>query len=169
MTNLEALRRTYLFESLSDEDLEPIRRLGKEKTFDPGEEIFGQGQTAAALHILLDGSVAVRLGNEQETDLLADTVAEAGAVLGTASLLPPFVYNVTAETLTSTRTLAIEASDLNRVMTGSPAMGFEVMSRLAHRYLRRLNTKRVGMMNLVKVFKSQIHKSQVYDTYMETV
>jgi len=169
MTNLEALRKTYLFESLSDEHIESIRRLGKEKSFDQGEEMFGQGQTATTLHVLLDGSVAVRLVNQEETDPLADTLAEAGSVLGTASLLAPFVYNVTAEALTSTRTLAIEASDLNEVMTGSPAMGFEVMTRLAHRYLRRINTKRVGMMNLVKVFKSQIHKSGVYDTYMETV
>ncbi|MDY6951459.1 MAG: cyclic nucleotide-binding domain-containing protein [Thermodesulfobacteriota bacterium] len=169
MITLQALRNTYLFESLSDAHIESVRRIGKEKNFERGEEMFGQGQSATTLHVLLDGSVAVRVGSEEETDPLADTLAEAGSVLGTASLLAPFVYNVTAEALTSTRTLAIEASDLNEVMAGSPAMGFEVMTRLAHRYLRRINTKRVGMINLFKAFKSQTHKSEVYDTYMETV
>lgn len=169
MTNLEALKETYLFQSLSDEHIETIMRLSRGESFESGEEIFHQGQSATTLHVLMDGSVAVRAGNGDETDIVANTLGEAGAVLGTASLLAPFVYNVTAEALRRTRTLAIEASDLNKVMTGNPAMGFEVMSRLAHRYLRRLNTKRVSLVNLVKAFKSQIHKSQMYDTYMETV
>ena len=168
MTNLEALRKTYLFQSLSDEHIESIMRLGREKSFEGGEEVFQQGQSATTLHVLMDGSVAVRVGNGHETDIVANTLAEAGSVLGTASLLAPFVYNVTAEALRSTRTFAIKGSDLNEVMTGNPAMGFEVMTRLAHRYLKRLNTKRVSLMNLVKAFKYQIHKSDVYDTYMET-
>jgi CRP-like cAMP-binding protein len=169
MTSLEALRKTYLFQTLSEADVEGIRQLAKEKTFKEGEEVFEQGQAATTLHILLNGSVAVHAGNGKQTDVLADTLTEAGSVLGTASLLAPFVYNVTAEALTNTRTLAIEASHLNDVMAGSPAMGFEVMTRLAHGYLKRLNTKRVGMMNLVAAFKSQTHKSQMYDTYLETV
>jgi CRP-like cAMP-binding protein len=169
MTNVEAVRRTYLFQSLSDEQIESIVRLGMGKSFEGGEELFQQGQSATTLHVLIDGSVAVRIGRGDETDIVANTLAEAGSVLGTASLLAPFVYNVTAEALTSGRTLAIEASDLNEVMAGNPAVGFEVMTRLAHRYLKRLNTKRVSLMNLVKAFKYQIHKSEVYDTYMETV
>ena len=169
MTNLEALRKTFLFQSLSDEHIESIVQLGREKSFGGGEEIFQHGQPATTLHVLMYGSVAVRVGNEDDTDLAANTKAEAGSVLGTASLLAPFVYNVTAEALTSTRTLAIDASDLNEVMIGDPPMGFEVMTRLARRYLKRLNTKRVGMMNLAKAFKCQVHKSGVYDIYMETV
>jgi len=168
MTNVEALRNTYLFQSLTDEEVESILGLGREKSFTAGEEMFEQGQSAATLHVLLDGAVAVWTGKEDASDLLACTLAEAGSVLGSASLVSPFVYNVTGKALTSTRTLAFAASDLNEVMTQNPAMGFEVMTQLAQRYLGRLNTKRVGMMNVAKAFRSQVHKSGVYDVYMET-
>jgi CRP-like cAMP-binding protein len=168
MTSLETLRKTYLFQSLPDEDIESLLGLGREESFAAGEEMFEQGQSAPTLHVLLDGSVAVWVGKENETDLLACTMAKVGSVLGTASLLTPFVYNITAKALTSTRTLAFAAPDLNEVMRQNPAMGFEVMTQLAQRYLGRLNTKRVGMMNVAKAFRSQVHKSAVYDVYMET-
>ena len=168
MKNLKALRHAYLFRSLAGEHIESILELGREKGFAAGEAIFEQGQSAPTLHVLLDGSVAVWMGKEDEPDLLACTLAKAGTVLGSASLLVPFVYNVTAKALTSTRTLAFAASDLNEVMRQNPAMGFKVMTQLAQRYLGRLNTRRVGMMNVAKAFRSQIHKSAVYSVYMET-
>jgi CRP-like cAMP-binding protein len=167
MTNLEALRKTYLFQSLPDEQIERIRACCTEGRFAPGEELFGQGQSAPTLHVLLDGSVAVWTGKEDETDLLASTLGNAGSVLGTASLLPPFVYNVTAKALTHTRTLAFSAADLKEVLKENPAIGLEVMTQLAQRYLGRLNTKRVGMMNVAKALRSQVHKSSLYDVYME--
>lgn len=169
MTCLESLRKTYLFKSLSEEHIKSIGRLAREKSFDVGAEIFQQGQSATTLHVLMQGSVGVRLVKGNEFDTIASKLTEAGSVLGTASLVAPFVYNVTAEALAGTHTLAFKASDLNELMTGNPAMGFEVMNRLASRYLNRLNSKRMGMMNLVKAFKSQIHKSEMCQTYMEAV
>jgi hypothetical protein len=46
-------------------------------------------------------------------------------------------------------------------------MGFEVMTKLAQLYFKRLNTTRAAITNLFKIFKFQTRKPLVFDTYGE--
>ena len=167
MAHLEALKSADLFQSLSADQLLSIAQLGHEKSFQRGEEIFKKGERARSLYILLEGFVAVRVKDEDECDLMGSTFKEEGSVLGTAALVEPHIYNVTAEALRRTITLVIEAPQLEEIMSRNANIGFKVMTRLAHGYFKSLNTQRTGMINLFKVFRSQVHKSEVYDTYRE--
>lgn len=167
MTTIEVLKRAFLFESLTDDQVENIARLGQEKSFQAGEEIFKQGQRAKTLHVLLNGQISVRVKDYEEADLMAKTLKEPGAVLGTVALVKPHVYNVTAEAVSKARTFAIEGPRLSETMRANPLMGFEVMTCLNQSYLHRMNVKRTGMISLFKAFRSQTHKSEIYDTYRE--
>ena len=167
MTTLETLKRACLFKSLMDEQLESITRLGQEKSFQLGEEIFKQGERAKTLHVLLNGRISVRVKNDDETDLMAKTLEEPGAVLGTVALVRPYVYNVTAEAVSQARTFAIKGTRLSEAMRENPLMGLEVLACLNQSYLHRLNVKRTGMISLFKAFRRQTDKSEIYDTYRE--
>ncbi|MBW2266878.1 MAG: cyclic nucleotide-binding domain-containing protein [Deltaproteobacteria bacterium] len=167
MTTIEALKRSFLFKSLTDDQVENIARVGQEKSFQAGEVLFKRGKRAKTLHVLLNGQISVRVKSDDEVDLMAKTLEEPGAVLGSVALVRPYVYNITAEAVSKARTFALEAPGLIEIMTANPVMGFEVMTCLNQSYLHRLNIKRTGMINLFRAFKSQTHKSEIYDTYRE--
>ena len=167
MASIKELKKVGLFESLSDDQLKAVAQLGQEKSFDRGEEIFKQGQKAKTLYMLLDGVVTLRIKVEEEIDLMAETLRETGSVFGTASLMNPYISNVTARCLKSTKALAIDSAGFQEILKRDPLMGFEVMTRLAQLYFNRLNTTRAAITNLFKIFKFQIRKSKIFDTYGE--
>ena len=167
MASIEALKKANLFESLSDDQLKAIAQLGREKTFEPGEEIFKQGQRAKTLYVLLDGVVTLRIKAEEEIDLMAETLKEAGNVFGTASLMSPYIHNVTARCIKSTKALAMDSGEFQEIIRQDPLIGFEVMTKLAQLYFNRLNTTRAAITNLFKIFKFQTRKPLFFDTYGE--
>jgi CRP/FNR family cyclic AMP-dependent transcriptional regulator len=157
MASVEVLKKATLFNSLSDEQLKAIAKLGNEKTFGPGEEIFKQDQKAKTLYVLLDGAVTLMftVGTEaqEETDLMVETLDQVGSVFGTAALMNPFIYNVTARCAQSARALAIDSAGFREIIQREPIIGFEVMTKLAQLYFNRLNTTRTAITNLFKTFK----------------
>ena len=167
MTTVDVLKRAFLFESLANVQVEEIARLVREKNFQAGEEIFKQGNRAETVHILSNGRISVRVKDNEETDLMAKTLEEPGAVFGTVALVKPYVYNVTAEAVSEATTFVIEAVRLTETMRANSIMGFEIMSSLCRSYLHRLNVKRTGMISLFKVFRAQSHKAEVYDIYRD--
>jgi CRP/FNR family cyclic AMP-dependent transcriptional regulator len=167
MASIDALKKANLFESLSDDQLKAIAQLGQEKSFDPGEEIFKQGQKAKTLYVLLDGMVTLRIKAEEEIDLMAETLKETGSVFGTASLMNPYISNVTARCIKSAKALAIDSAGFQEILRRDPLIGFEVMTRLAQLYFNRLNSTRAAITNLFKIFKFQTRKPLVFDTYGE--
>ena len=52
---VDDLRRTFLFEKLSDDQLDTLERMGRELAFPAGETLFSEGQPADFLWVLLDG------------------------------------------------------------------------------------------------------------------
>jgi CRP/FNR family cyclic AMP-dependent transcriptional regulator len=167
MASSEALKKASIFDSLSDDQLKAIAQLGQEKSFEPGEEIFKQGQKAKTLYVLLDGVVTLRIKAEEEIDLMAETLKEMGSVFGTASLMSPYVCNVTARCVKTTKALAVDAAEFQKIIRQDTGMGFEVMTKLAQLYFNRLNTTRTAITNLFKIFKFQTRKPLVFDTYGE--
>jgi CRP-like cAMP-binding protein len=167
MASKKELKKVGLFESLSDDQLAAIAQLGQEKSFGQGKEIFKQGQKAKTLYVLLDGVVTLRIKAEEEIDLMAETLKETGSVFGTASLMHPYISNVTARCIKGTRVLAIDSAGFRETLKRDPLIGYEVMTRLAQLYFNRLNSTRAAITNLFKIFKFQTRKALVFDTYGE--
>ncbi|UCG81496.1 MAG: cyclic nucleotide-binding domain-containing protein [Desulfobacterales bacterium] len=167
MATVSELKKASLFESLSDDELEAIIQLGQEESFEPHENIFNHGQKAKTLYVLLDGSVSLRIKAEVGIDLMAETMEKKGSVVGTPALVKPYIHNVTAKCTKSTKVLAIDAVGLRKIMRRHPSIGFEVMTQLARLYFSRLNSTRMAITNLFKIFKLQTDKSKVFDTYGE--
>jgi len=167
MASVEALKKANLFDSLSDDQLKAIAQIGEERSFKPGEEIFKQGQRAKTLYVLLDGVVTLRIKAEEEIDLMAETLKQGGDVFGTPALMSPYICNVTARCTKTTKVLAIDAAEFQKIIRQDTAIGFEVMTKLAQLYFNRLNTTRAAITNLFKIFKFQTRKPLVFDTYGE--
>jgi len=168
MVTVQDLKKARLFESLSGDQVEAIIRLGQEKSFVPGEEIFKHGQKAETFYVLLDGSVSLTIRAQEGIDLMAETLEKAGTPFGTASLIEPHIYNVTAKCIQGTKALAMDSAGLQEIMRRDPFVGFEVMTELARIYFNRLNSTRAAATNLFKIFKFETEKAKIYDTYGES-
>jgi len=171
MSPIEELKKANLFKSLPDDQLKAILKLGQEESFEPGGEIFKQGQRTKTLYVLLDGVITLifSLGTkaEEETDLLVQTLKQPGSIFGTAALMNPYIYNVNARCKKSTKALAVDAAGFQEIIRQDPIIGFAVMTKLAQLYFNRLNTTRTKITNLFKTVQSQTRKPKAPDTHGE--
>lgn len=172
MASVQVLKKADLFKSLSDEQLKAIAKLGEEKSFNAGQEIFKQDEKAKTLYVLLDGAVNLifTLGTEaqEETDLAVEILDQTGSVFGTAALMSPYLYNVTARCSQSTEALAIDSAGFREIIQREPIIGFAVMTKLAQLYFDRLNATRTAITNLFKTFKFQTRRPKGPDTSLES-
>ena len=116
MTIAQILQKTTLFKILSDDQLKAVLQFGEEKRFEPGEEIFKQGDLANTHYVLLDGLVRLSMIPPEEPDLMAETLREPGSVFGIAALSKYHVYNVTAKCIEKTTVFAMDSARLKEII-----------------------------------------------------
>jgi signal transduction histidine kinase len=83
----EELRSTFLFESLSEEQLDWLVAHGSVETHDAGVTVYVQGDAAENFYVLLDGEIQL-LRHVDGTDLVLSTNSQPGAYAG---VMRPFL------------------------------------------------------------------------------
>ncbi len=156
MISVEWLKKAELFEGLIESNLSEILSRSTPKSYGEGETIFSQGEEAINLFILIKGEIDLRLKTKERIDFMASKIENEGAVFGTASLMEPFYYNVSAICLKPSEVLRIDARWLKDKMKEDPKMGVEIMKRLATIYFNRLNELRSGIPDLIRMFGKKI-------------
>jgi CRP/FNR family transcriptional activator FtrB len=153
MVSAEWLKKTELFGTLSESQLNILLSHSSEESFPEGKTIFRQGDEANYLYILIEGMLDLSVKTGEKFDFLTSKVEKEGAAFGIPSLIEPFRYNVTATCLKPSKVLVINAGRLKMDMKKDPAMGMEIMKKLVSIYFNRLNEIRSGVSNLLKGFK----------------
>jgi len=153
MVSAEWLRKTELFGTLSESQLNTLLSHSSVESFPDGKTIFRQGDEANHLYILIEGVVDLSVKTGEKVDFLTSKIEKEGAAFGIPSLIEPFRYNVTATCLKLSKLLVINAVRVRMEMESDPKMGMEIMRRLVSIYFNRLNEMRLGVSNLLKVFK----------------
>jgi CRP-like cAMP-binding protein len=155
MVSADWLKKTELFENLNEFHLNAISSRSSVESFNEGKTIFHQGEKASRLYALIEGAVDLTVKGQEQINFMTSKIEKEGAVFGTASLMEPFRYNVTATCLKPTKVLFIEADHLKEMIEEDPKMGMEIMKKLASIYFNRLNDLRSGVSNLFKIFKAK--------------
>src|ERR1700749_4812960 len=62
-TELEVLRNTYLFETLSKKELRFLKETVHVRTYRPGEIIFRQGELGIGMYIIVRGAIEIFIEN----------------------------------------------------------------------------------------------------------
>jgi CRP/FNR family transcriptional regulator len=153
MVSAEWLKKTELFENLNESHLNVILSRSSVESLTEGKTIFRQGEEANRLYVLIQGAVDLTVKAQEQIDFMTSKIEREGAVFGTASLMEPFRYNVSAICLKPSKVLVIDASFIQKMMEEDPKMGMEMMKKLASIYFNRLNDLRSGVSNLFKFFK----------------
>jgi CRP/FNR family transcriptional regulator, cyclic AMP receptor protein len=153
MVSAEWLKKTELFGTLSESQLNLLLSHSSVESFPEGKTIFRQGDEVNHLYILVEGMVDLSVKTGEKFDFLTSKVEKEGAAFGIPSLIEPFRYNVTATCLKPSKVLVINAGRVKMDMEKDPRMGMEIMKKLASIYFYRLTEIRLGVSNLLKVFK----------------
>jgi len=156
MVSAEWLKRTELFEALEEPQLKTLLSRSLVESYSEGKTIFHQGEEANRLYILIQGAVDLTVKAQEQIDFMTSKIEKEGAVFGTASLMEPFRYNVSATCLKPSKVLMIDAAFIQKRMEEDQKMGMEIMKKLASIYFNRLNDLRSGVSNLLKIFKFKI-------------
>ena len=115
----DELRATFLFENLSDDQINTLARMGVELSFSAGETLFHEGEPADMLWVLLDGKVELSRhvgGQTVVIDSLSHPGEYAGGIRSFAASGTRAGYRASGVTLCPSRLFQISCDDLGRLM-----------------------------------------------------
>lgn len=122
------LKSIDLFSAIPGEDLAQVALIAGEESRDPGEEIFGEGESGDALYLVLDGKVRVHKGEK--------TIAELGEreCFGEMAILDASPRSATVTTLSDVSLLKIAREDFQEILSEKP----EIAQGIIHVLIKRL-------------------------------
>ena len=123
----EALARLSLFADLSQPELEAVAHGAEEEVFGDGQRILRENLTGSGLYVVLEGEVAVRLGDRELARLgRGEFFGEMSVLLGT----PPMA-DVVAVGLV--RCLVVSAPDVESFLIERPRVMYRMLQAEARR------------------------------------
>jgi signal transduction histidine kinase len=158
----ETVGRFGIFAGLPSEALSTIAGLAREKRFADGGLLFAEGAPAHYLYLILEGKVSlekrVQLGRTGTPRRATTEIVCAWQVVGWSSLVSPFEYTSSAVCHGETVVLAIPGDGLRRLMLQQPAVGFEIISRVASLIRHRLASSTATLSYFLSVVSHELKR-----------
>ena len=130
----QVLKSCEFFKSLGSSDISEITSLCQVKSYESGEYVFQQGDYGEHLYVIAQGYIhlerSVDLGTKKGSVLIE--ALGKGRVLGCWSTLldMPHILMASAICQKPTSIIAMQGSDLRKLMIGNTELGFNIMERL---------------------------------------
>jgi CRP/FNR family cyclic AMP-dependent transcriptional regulator len=112
----------------------------KEQLFEPGEDIFREGDPANTLYLIQSGQVALETRGGDGTAVIQKL--GAGDVLGWSWLFPPFAWHFHARAMQPTRAICCDGGHLLVQAEEDAEFGYDVMRRISQILIQRLQATR---------------------------
>lgn len=148
MVGLEALRKSDLFEGLSDDELAAIAKMAREETYQVGATIFRENEVAKNLYIVREGRVAILIDIGRGKQTVIDTVVRNGS-FGWSAMVPPYILTGTAQAMERTRVVVVNGQDLRALCHMNCATCYTIMEKLATIISGRLKDTRLQLISLM--------------------
>ncbi|RLC01062.1 MAG: hypothetical protein DRH90_17025 [Deltaproteobacteria bacterium] len=132
----------HLFEGLSEIQFERLFVLMEEVAVKKGERLFREGEAAEQLYCIKQGAVEMLTSIDNHIELPITILRSEGSYFGTSSLVPPYIYSLSARSYSDSTLMVIKRSRLMEQAKRDPEMGFIIMSNLAKMFLDRLKETR---------------------------
>ncbi len=149
--SIKDLQGVDIFAGLSDNDLEQIRKVCIQRTYQAGELCAVQGETTDELRIVNGGKVAIEVRIEviPYTQTLSVVTLTRGNVFAWSALVEPHVLTASARCIERTQIICIKASDLQHIFKQWSLIERVVMKNLATVISSRLRDSRTQLVRLI--------------------
>jgi signal transduction histidine kinase len=130
----ERLRRSEVFGAICLADCLEIAEMCSEETYDEGESILVEGESAKKLYIIERGKVSlekkVQLGRHSTPRNATINYIVPFKITGFSALVSPYIYTTSAICVEPVRVIAIDGHSLRSYLDAHPAVGLKVMDEL---------------------------------------
>jgi CRP-like cAMP-binding protein len=123
--NLNDLRKSPLFEGLSDEELKQLMDMAEPVSLRAGEVLIRQGETGDAAYVVIRGEFEVQ--KQAGQSLIKIDVRRPGDVLGEMALLSRIPPSATVISKTDSEVLRIPQEAFEKLLLSSPTAAMTVM------------------------------------------
>lgn len=136
MTTVAALQAIYLFKDLDADTLSVVAQAASNVTFDTGEDICREGQSASGLYLLSSGSVRVTKSNaDAEVVMLG-----SGSHFGEVSLVDDAPRSATVTANERCVMIKVDADELRQKFAVNTSAGAVFYRAIARSLAKRLRT-----------------------------
>jgi CRP-like cAMP-binding protein len=147
MITKEMLANFDLFKGIPADVLEEVARLCEDVFVTKGGYVFREGERADKLHLLVKGSVALRVNLTSRPDsVTVSIVSRPNQTLGWSGVVAPNHYTASAFCEEDSHLVAIPADTFMKVMEAHPEAGFQVMLRITEIISDRLRNSRQALL-----------------------
>lgn len=129
------LPKSDMFKDLRQEAINEISEIAAEEHHEPGTTLFSAGDPAHHFYILVNGSVQLSLGQENNKEYV---VRNLGETFGWSSVVGNDCYTAKARCLVPTKVLKINKFDLEKVFDSHERSGRKFYMSLAKQLGQRL-------------------------------
>jgi len=128
----KTLGKSSLFSDLSDEQRDKIAQLSREITFETGDVLFREGDSAENIYIVLQGRVAVEVGllGRQRRRCATIATARRGESIGWSAAIGSGKYLASAYAVEKTTAVVVDRRAVHCLFVDNPASGLRVMEKL---------------------------------------
>lgn len=133
----ELLSRHPFFTGLKPEHLALIAGCAQNVHFDAGTYLLREGEAANRFFAIRGGHVAIETYAPSRGPVTLETLGE-GEILGWSWLFPPNVCQFDARAQDGVRATAFDGACLRAKCDADPALGYDLMKRLARQVSTRL-------------------------------
>ena len=146
-TIADLLSRDPFFEGLKPEYIALIAGCGQNVHYDAGAYLLREGEAAEKFFAIRGGSVAVETYVPSRGPVVLQTLGE-GEILGWSWLFPPYVWQFDARAREEVRATAFDGACLRTKCDADPALGYDLMKRLARLISNRLEAARRQLLDV---------------------
>jgi len=144
MVSPEMLRRFNCFFPVREESLKALATIAREESVAAGRHVFGEGDPADTLSLIVDGEVDIRYLLGSGESRVVDTLI-AGDILGWSALVEPFKMTGIATTCKPTRLIRIPAQPLRELCERDPLLGYRLSTQVVRLLADRLEATRAQL------------------------
>jgi CRP-like cAMP-binding protein len=133
---LEEIRRLFLFQTLTNEEVEQIAAILHEKKVSSGDKIFSEKDEGDTMYVIKSGSVKITKQREGETTEMV--VLSSGGTFGEIALFGYVLRTASAVAVEEASLLEIRRNEFVDFISSHSAIGVKILFFLIQNMAKRL-------------------------------
>lgn len=147
MITKESLAEFELFRDIPADVLKEVAEIAEEVFVAKGGHVFREGERADKLHLLVKGSIALRVNLTSRPDsVTVSIISLPHQTLGWSGVVAPNHYTASAYCEEDSMLVALPAREFMKILEAHPDSGFKIMVRVTEVISDRLRNSRQALL-----------------------
>ncbi len=135
------------FDDLTAHDIKLLAPLAQQLNYQEDQVIFHAHEHASVFHVLVTGSVALKVHVPHLGPIPVQTL-KSGDALGWSWLVPPYHWHFDARAIEPVTAIAFDARALRHLMDDHSDMGYRLLRRITSVMAQRLQSTRLQLLDV---------------------